>query len=86
MESINKALEKLTIIPSNINDLISNNKYRKNKIVIFSLLIGQFLSLLYIFCLYIPTYYLPNYSFNFPILTKSLAFFVIGIFWLIIKH
>ena len=34
MESINKALEKLTIIPSNINDLISNNKYRKNKNIV----------------------------------------------------
>ncbi len=88
MENINSALNKLSILSygQNNDNIISNNKYRKNKIVIFKLFIGQILSILFIFSLYIPTYYLPNSNFNFPILVKSLWFLIFGIICFIIKH
>ena len=88
MENINSALQNLSILSygQKNDNILSNNKYRKNKIVIFILFIGQILSILFIFSLYIPTYYLPNNSFNFPILVKSLSFLLFGIICLIIKH
>ena len=89
MENINSTLQKLSILSygQNNDSIISKkSKYRKNKIVIFMLFIGQILSILFIFSLYIPTYYLPNSYFNFPILVKSLSFLIFGIIYFIIKH